>query len=69
MLRDIHIADVAQSQTFYYAGRSYIMATAEEIPKHPACGAGQVLAYHTPDRGDRVPVSFGITVRVYVRKK
>ena len=69
MLVDIHIADVCESQVFHYAGRAYIRATIDEMVKHPAFGAGQVLAYHTPERGDRIPVSFNNRVRVFVEKK
>lgn len=69
MLVDIHIADVRQSQEFHYAGRAYVMATADEMNRHPAFGHGQVLAYHVPTRGERVPVSFSMQVRVFVEKK
>jgi hypothetical protein len=68
MLTDIHIMDVAPGQTFHYAGRTYVLALEEEEDKHPAVGMGQVLAYHTPDRGDRVPVSFSTQVRVFVER-
>jgi len=76
MLTDIHIVDVAEGQTFHYAGRAYVRATDEECKGHPALQLvgterGQLLAYHTPERGDRVPVSFSTQVRVFVdsRKK
>lgn len=74
MLTDIHIADVRQGQTFHYAGRAYVMATLEESKGHPALQLvgterGQMLAYHVPTRGDRVPVSFSAQVRVFVEKK
>ena len=69
MLVDIHISDVLDGQTFHYAGRAYEMATEEDAKRHPAQGMGQILAYHTPERGDRVPVSFSGRVRVFVEKK
>ena len=73
MLTDIHIKDVAPGQTFHYAGRSYVMATIEERDRHPAYAVTQdrhqALAYHAPERGDRVPVSFNTQVRVFVDTK
>ncbi len=74
MLTDIHILDVAEGQAFHYAGRTYVRATEEEAKGHPAYGVlmqerTQLLAYHTPERGDRVPVSFSTQVRVFVEKK
>ena len=60
------IADVLEGQPFYYAGRKYLLATKEDSAKHPALGCGQVLAYYVPARGDRVPVSFASTARVFV---
>lgn len=69
MLVDVHIAEVRAGQEFHYAGRAYVMVTEDDIHKHPAAGMGQVLAYHTPERGDRVPVSFSTQVRVFVEKK
>jgi hypothetical protein len=68
MLVDIHIADVRPGQTFHYAGRAYVMVTDMDT-RHPAQGMGQILAYHAPERGDRVPVSFNAQVRVFVEKK
>lgn len=67
-LIDKLVTDVAEGQRFHYAGRSYVLASDEESKRHPALGFGQVLAYHVPDRGDRVPVSFGNTIRVFVEK-
>lgn len=68
MLISVGIDRVQQGQRFYYAGRSYVLATEEEGRKHPASGLGLVLAYHTPERGDRIPASFGHTVDVFVDK-
>lgn len=69
-LTDIHILDVQPGQAFHYAGRSYVLALDEEKAKHPASDVpGQVVAYHTPERGDRIPVSFSTRVRVFVEKK
>ena len=62
------VTEVTEGEAFHYAGRSYVLASEEEQKKHPALGFGQVLAYHVPVRGDRVPVSFGHTVRVFAEK-
>ena len=67
-LMDKLVTDIREGERFHYAGRSYVLATEDESKRHPALGFGQVLAYHTPDRGDRVPVSFGHTVRVFAEK-
>lgn len=68
MLTNKVITDIRDGETFHYAGRSYVLASEEESKRHPALGFGQVLAYHVPDRGDRVPVSFGHTIRVFSGK-
>jgi len=73
-LTDIHILDVQPGQAFYYAGRSYVLALDDEKAKHPALQLvgterRQLLAYHTPERGDRVPVSFSTQVRVFVERR
>lgn len=60
------VRDVAQGQRFNYAGRSYVLATEEEQGKHP--NTGLTLAYYTPTRGARVPVTFGPLTEVFVEK-
>lgn len=67
-LTDKLITDIREGEVFHYAGRSYLLASEEEQRRHPALGYGQVLAYHVPERGDRVPVSFGAHVRVFAEK-
>jgi len=67
-LIDKLVTDITEGERFHYAGRSYVLATAEESKRHPALGFGQVLAYHVPERGDRVPVSFGRSIRVFAEK-
>ena len=71
MLVKRKITLVDQHQEFYYAGRTYVLATGEEKKKHPAKGmdGGQVLAYHHPEQQDRVPVTFNPLIEVYVQQK
>jgi hypothetical protein len=69
MLAKISIQEVQERQHFYYANRTYVLANVDEKRKHPAHGTNGVLAYHIPDRGDRVPVSFNPTSEVWVDRK
>ena len=69
MLTATLVTDVREGEKFHYRGRTYVLANGEEASHHPALGFGQVLAYHVPERGDRVPVSFGVHISVFTRKK
>lgn len=66
MLVKIKVTAVDQKQRFYHAGRTYELANEDERRKHPAAGTNGVLAYHVPERGDRVPVSFNALSEVFV---
>lgn len=68
MLVKTSIADVQERQQFYYANRTYVLANVDERRKHPAHGTNGVLAYHLPERGERVPVSFNPQSEVFVDK-
>lgn len=71
MLVKHKITSIDVGQTFYYAGKAYVLADADERRKHPAKEVVRdvVLAYHVPDRGDRIPVTFNPLVEVYVDRK
>lgn len=53
-------------QKFYYRGRTYVLATAEERKRHPADQRKSVLAYQIADNGDRMPVGISPLVEVFV---
>jgi len=69
MLIRVDITGVAPGQEFTIAGRWYTRVLETEVAGHPASGKpNAVLAYYTPDRGNRVPVSVAEGSAVFVKK-
>lgn len=68
MLISKPIDGVQKHQRFFYAGRTYMLANEDDRKKHPAREGVTILAYHLPEQGDRVPVTFSPLANVYVQQ-
>jgi hypothetical protein len=64
MLSRILMTEVKPGQRFGYAGRTFSLATDEELRRHPC--RDKLAGYCHPDRGSRVPCSFNTSIQVFV---